>query len=85
MYDVTDQAAGFTVIAVSLAWPGLGWAGAHIMGWGWRTLDTRNTGDGGGNLFPATWPLLLLVIMIMTLHTQLPVTDLKIVRWMIVS
>ena len=55
------------------------------MGWGWRTLDTRNTGDGGGNLFPATWPLLLLVIMIMTLHTQLPVTDLKIVRWMIVS
>ena len=53
------------------------------MGWGWRTLVTRNTGDGGGNLFPATWPLLLLVIM--TLHTQLPVTDLKIERWMIVS
>ena len=56
------------------------------MGWGWRTLGTRNTGDGGGNLFPATWPLLLvLVIMIMTLHTQLPVTDLKIVRGVIVS
>ena len=31
MYDVTDQAAGFTVIAVSLAWAGLVltlWAGA---------------------------------------------------------
>ena len=55
------------------------------MGWGWRTLGTGNTGDGRGNLFPATWPLLLLVIMIMTLHTQLPVTDLKIVKGMIVS
>ena len=77
MYDVTDQAAGFTVIAVSLAWAGLGWCSHYGLG----LENTRNTGDDGGNLFPATWPLLV----IMTLHTQLPVTDLKIVKGMIVS
>ena len=56
------------------------WAGAGEH----SALGTLEMVDGG-NLFPATWPLLLLVIMIMTLHTQLPVTDLKIVRWMGVS
>ena len=78
MYDVTDQAAGFTVIAVSLAWAGLVltlWAGAGEH----SALGTLEMVDGG-NQFPATWPLVLVLVIMTLLHTQLPVTDLKIVK-----